>query len=225
MKFNIEQSWQDALRGEVTESILPPILEKLRDEVNEGYQIYPSFDEIFRAMNLTPLKKVAVVILGQDPYHQVGQACGLSFSVKKHMRLPPSLVNIYKELCREYGWRNMPPHGDLTSWAEQGVLLLNASLTVRHNMANSHANFGWQIFTDAVIKTISDKCENTVFLLWGNYARSKKILIDGKKHLILQAPHPSPLSAHRGFFGCGHFSKANDFLIKHQRLPIDWQIL
>lgn len=183
--------------------------------------IYPSMYDIFNSMKITPFSDVKVVLLGQDPYHNQGQAMGLSFSVPKGIKVPPSLVNMYKEIEKEL---SIPPkdHGDLTGWANQGVLLLNAVLTVREHQANSHKGKGWEFFTDGIIKKISDLKEGVVFLLWGGNARSKKHLIDAKKHLILECAHPSPLSAYNGFFGCGHFAKTNEYLISKGKTPIDW---
>ena len=180
--------------------------------------------DIFNALKFTPFEKVKAVILGQDPYHNEGQAMGLSFSVPKSMERPPSLVNMYKELKNELGLE-IKDSGDLTGWAKQGVLLLNTVLTVRAHQANSHKGRGWELFTDSIIKKISDKKDGVVFLLWGGNARSKKPLIDNKKHLILECAHPSPLSAYNGFFGCGHFKKANEYLIKVGKTPIDWSVL
>jgi uracil-DNA glycosylase len=177
--------------------------------------------DIFNSMKKTPLDSVKAVILGQDPYHEEGQAMGLSFSVPKGQDIPPSLKNIYKEIESEL---SIPPknHGDLSGWAEEGVLLLNAVLTVRAHQANSHKGKGWEFFTDSIIKKISDSKTGVVFLLWGANARSKKPLIDKNKHLILECAHPSPLSAYNGFFGCGHFKKTNEYLISHGKKPIDW---
>jgi uracil-DNA glycosylase len=192
--------------------------------VKDEYQthvVYPPGKEIFNAFNHCPMRAVKVVILGQDPYHGPGQAHGLSFSVKQGIRFPPSLLNIFKEIKSDIGL-DMPPNGDLTRWANQGVFLLNATLTVRAYQAGSHQNQGWETFTDEVIKAISFQRENVVFMLWGAYAQKKAELIDTEKHLILKAPHPSPLSAHRGFLGCRHFSKANEYLIEKQLKPIEW---
>ena len=179
--------------------------------------------DLFNCFRFTPLSEVKAVILGQDPYHEPNQAHGLCFSVKKGVALPPSLQNIYKEMKTDLGI-TQPNCGDLTKWAKEGVLLLNTTLTVREHRANSHSKCGWAWFTDSVIKIISDKTENTVFILWGGNARSKTPLIDEKKHLILQSVHPSPLSAFNGFFGCRHFSKTNDYLVKCGKQPIDWQL-
>lgn len=200
---------------------LVPIDTFLQQEKAAGKTVYPAAYDIFAALELTPLKNVKVVILGQDPYHGPDQAHGLSFSVRKGIRLPPSLRNIYKEIEAEYG-TPMPKDGDLSGWAKQGVLLLNATLTVEAGLAASHAKRGWERFTDDVIRAVSQQCDHIVFLLWGAHAQKKSTLIDRKKHLILETVHPSPLSAHRGFLGCGHFKMANDYLVEHQRTPIDW---
>ena len=220
-KVKIEQSWKEVLRDE----FLAPYFLKLKQNLvraKERATIFPPSNLIFNAFNLTPFDEVKVVILGQDPYHGLGQAMGLSFSVPNGIRVPPSLKNIYKEIYDDLGI--VEPHsGDLTYWAKQGVLLLNAGLTVEAGRANSHANFGWHEFTDAVIKHISDKKEGVVFLLWGNFAKNKASLIDPKKHFILMAPHPSPL-ARGGFFGCKHFSKTNQILTKLGKKPIDWDL-
>lgn len=192
-------------------------------EEKKKYRVFPPGNEIFNAFNLTPFEKVKVVILGQDPYHGYGEAHGLCFSVKPGVPLPPSLVNIFKELSDDVGF--IPPKsGDLTKWALQGVFLLNTILTVRENSPLSHKNKGWEIFTDAVIRTISEKKEHVVFMLWGSNAKSKISLIDASKHLILTAAHPSPFSAYNGFFGCRHFSKANAYLVSHNMTPIEWQL-
>jgi uracil-DNA glycosylase len=179
---------------------------------------------IFNAFNLTDLDQVKVVIIGQDPYHGPNQAHGLSFSVQKGIPAPPSLMNIYKEIQNDLGITNLKTKGDLTYWAKQGVLLLNATLTVRANQPNSHAGIGWQRFTDKVIQVLNEQCEHLVFMLWGNFAKEKGMHIDTKKHLILKAAHPSPFSADKGFFGCKHFSKTNEYLIKFGKSPIDWMI-
>ncbi|QBR10804.1 uracil-DNA glycosylase [Sphingobacterium sp. CZ-2] len=188
------------------------------------FQVFPPTDLVFHAFQLTPLDKLKVVILGQDPYHNHGQAHGLSFSVPEGMAIPPSLRNIYSELSTDIQGFQIPNHGNLTKWAEQGVLLLNATLTVRAHEAGSHQKKGWEMFTDEIIKAISYNCEHVVFLLWGSYAIKKSSLIDSSKHLILTSVHPSPLSVYRGFYGCRHFSKANDFLISKGEQPIDWQV-
>jgi uracil-DNA glycosylase len=195
----------------------------LQQQLAEHKTIYPPQAEWFSALEKTPLDQVKVVILGQDPYHQSGQAHGLSFSVKPGVRIPPSLLNIYKELETDLAIPRAQ-HGYLDYWAQQGVLLLNAVLTVEDSKANAHQGKGWEQFTDKVIATVNEHCENVVFLLWGSYAQKKGAMIDTQKHCVLKAPHPSPLSAHRGFFGCRHFSQANDYLLQHGRSPIDWQL-
>lgn len=200
---------------------------KIREFLKKEYftrTIYPPMNDLYNCFRLTPYDKIKCVILGQDPYHNEGQAHGLCFSVKKGVEPPPSLKNIYKEIKDDLGITEPPEFGDLTSWAKEGVLLLNTVLTVRAGAANSHKDCGWQQFTDEVIKKISDREEPMVFMLWGGNARSKKYLIDSKKHLVLECAHPSPLSAYNGFFGCKHFSKCNDFLIKNGKEPINWQL-
>lgn len=187
-------------------------------------KIYPSMYDIFNALKLTPYKDVRCVILGQDPYHGEGQAHGLSFSVRKGIQPPPSLVNIFKEIYDDLGIDNRGKHGELTAWAKQGVLLLNAALTVRAGQANSHHGMGWEQVTDSIIKLLNEREQPVVFLLWGGNARAKASLITVPQHLILQCPHPSPLSAYHGFFGCRHFSKTNAFLEQHGMPPIDWRI-
>ncbi len=199
---------------------------KIREFLMEEYSthvIYPDMYDLYNCFRYTPLNEVKAVLLGQDPYHNPNQAHGLCFSVKKGVQLPPSLVNIYKEIETDLGIKQ-PDCGDLTKWAKSGVLLMNTTLTVRAHMANSHSRCGWAWFTDSVIKLISENTENVVFILWGGNARSKAPLIDGSKHLILQCPHPSPLSAFSGFFGCKHFSKTNEYLISHGKQPIDWDL-
>ncbi|QQG37150.1 MAG: uracil-DNA glycosylase [Micavibrio aeruginosavorus] len=219
--IKLEQSWLDYLQPEFDQPYMHELRAFLKAEKQAGRCVYPRGSEIFNALNTTSFDRVHVVILGQDPYHGEGQAHGLSFSVRKGVALPPSLQNIYKEIEAEYG-RKMPHVGDLTSWAEQGVLLLNATLTVRQASAGSHQNKGWERFTDAVIRAVNDRHNHVVFMLWGSYAQKKGAFIDRKRHLVLQAPHPSPLSAHRGFLGCGHFKKANDYLVQAGCQPIDW---
>ena len=196
----------------------------LKKEKDAGYQIYPKGGDIFAAFDKTPFDRVKVVILGQDPYHGQHQAHGLSFSVQKGIAIPRSLNNIYKELMTDIPGFCMPGHGDLEEWATQGVLLLNATLTVRASQAASHQKRGWEQFTDQVIKNLSDQKQGIVFILWGSYAQSKSVLIDHRKHHIIKSVHPSPLSVERGFYGSKPFSKANDFLIKEGKTPIDWQI-
>lgn len=213
--------------GVLFEQFHSPSYLKLREFLkNEYYNhtVYPSMYNIFNSMKLTPLSEIKAVILGQDPYHEKGQAMGLSFSVPDGVEKPPSLVNIFKELKAETGM-DIPISGDLTGWAKQGVLLLNTVLTVREHQANSHKGMGWEEFTDGVIKKISDLKNNVVFMLWGANARSKKQLIDANKHLILESAHPSPLSAYNGFFGNGHFNKANEYLKAHNKNTILWDKL
>ena len=198
-------------------------LEKFLEAEYASKVIYPKKENIFNSLKLTPYSECRVVIIGQDPYHGLGEAHGLSFSVRENVKMPPSLQNIFKELNQDLGLP-IPTHGNLEKWAKEGVLLLNASLTVRAHMAASHAKIGWQRFTDAAIKALSDNRENLVFILWGNYAIAKENLIDHSKHLILKTVHPSPLSASRGFFGCKHFSKTNEYLINNNIKPIDWSL-
>ena len=222
MEVKIEQSWKDALAGEFEKPYFESLVRVLRQEKAAGKIIYPPGSQIFRAFDLTPVDQVKVVILGQDPYHGPGQAHGLSFSVPSGVPAPPSLKNIFKEIESDLGVR-MSGQPNLESWARQGVLLLNAVLTVRASEAASHGRIGWQEFTDAVIKYISDNCEGVVFMLWGNFARTKADLIDASKHVVLEAAHPSPL-ARGAFFGCRHFSRANEALAAFGRTPIDWQL-
>lgn len=220
VSFN--NSWDDVLKGEFDKTYYLKLREFLIKEY-KSYLIYPDMYKIFEALKLTDYEDVKVVILGQDPYHGANQAHGLAFSVSPEVDIPPSLVNIYKELESDVGFK-IPDNGYLVKWAKQGVLLLNTALTVRANMANSHRGKGWEIFTDQVIRLLSLREKPMVFLLWGKNASEKESLIDTGRHLVLKAPHPSPLSAHRGFFGCRHFSKANDFLTKNSIAPIDWQL-
>lgn len=222
MDVKIEQSWKDALGSEFDKPYFASLVRFLHNEKAEGKRIYPPGGQIFKAFELTPVKNVKVVILGQDPYHGPGQAHGLSFSVPENMPAPPSLKNIFKEIETDLGVR-MSGYPNLEKWARQGVLLLNAVLTVRSGEAASHSRIGWQEFTDAVIKHISSECEGVVFMLWGNFARTKSELIDHSRHCVLQAAHPSPL-ARGAFFGCRHFSKANTYLTSMGRNPIDWQL-
>ncbi|MBQ7899152.1 MAG: uracil-DNA glycosylase [Bacteroidales bacterium] len=222
MDVKIEQSWKDALGSEFDKPYFASLVRFLHGEKAEGKRIYPPGGQIFKAFELTPVKNVKVVILGQDPYHGPGQAHGLSFSVPENMPAPPSLKNIFKEIETDLGVR-MSGYPNLEKWARQGVLLLNAVLTVRSGEAASHSRIGWQEFTDAVIKYISAECEGVVFMLWGNFARTKSELIDHSRHCVLEAAHPSPL-ARGAFFGCRHFSKANAYLTSMGRNPIDWQL-
>jgi uracil-DNA glycosylase len=223
MDVKIENSWKQALKDEFSKPYFQQIPLHLKTEKSQGKTIYPPGSLIFNAFNTTPLDKVKVVILGQDPYHGPKQAHGLCFSVQNGVPPPPSLINIFKELQEDIGIK-IPDHGNLTHWAEQGVFLLNASLTVRASEPMSHSKIGWAAFTDTVIKKISDIKKNVVFLLWGKFAQEKSALIDQSKHLILRAAHPSPLSAHAGFFGCKHFSKANTWLMSKGIDPVDWQL-
>ena len=219
----ISNDWLPALSGEFSKEYYKNLFSFVKKEY-ETHVVYPPSDDIFNALHLTPLKDVKVLILGQDPYHEPGQAHGLSFSVLPGKAdTPPSLVNIYKELSDDLGCK-IPNNGYLKKWADQGVLLLNTVLTVRAHEANSHQQKGWEKFTDAIIKAVNEKDEPVVFMLWGRPAQSKKAMLNNPKHLILEAPHPSPLSAYRGFFGCKHFSKCNEFLTRNGLEPIDWQI-
>ena len=222
MQVRIEQSWKNALAGEFGKPYFESLVRFLHKEKAEGQVIYPPGSQIFRAFDLTPLDKLKVVILGQDPYHGPGQAHGLSFSVPASVTAPPSLKNIFKEIESDLGVK-MSGYPDLEKWARQGVLLLNAVLTVRAGQPTSHSKIGWQEFTDAVIRYISDNCEGVVFLLWGNFARTKSALIDHSKHHVLEAAHPSPL-ARGAFFGCRHFSQTNALLASRGLRPIDWQL-
>ena len=223
MDVKIEASWKSALKAEFAKPYFEQAAIHVKTEKSQGKTIYPPGSMIFNAFNQTPFDKVKVVILGQDPYHGPNQAHGLCFSVQPGIAPPPSLLNIFKELQDDIGIP-VPSHGNLTHWAEQGVFLLNASLTVRAGEPMSHAKIGWAPFTDAVIKTISDKKENVVFLLWGKFAQEKSVLINQARHLILRAAHPSPLSAYAGFLGCKHFSKTNEYLVKHGIDPVDWSL-
>ncbi len=224
MNFKLAQSWAEQIGSELDQPYMGALQAFLKQEMAAGNVVYPAADEIFNALALTDFKNVRVVIIGQDPYHGEGQAHGLSFSVRKGVRIPPSLKNIYKEIEREYGV-TMPQHGDLTGWAQQGVLLLNATLTVEHANAGSHQRKGWELFTDAVIRAVSEQHEHVVFMVWGAYAQKKGAIIDRRRHLVLESVHPSPLSAHRGFLGCGHFRQANEYLRDHALAEIDWQNL
>ena len=212
--------WDEILKGEFDKPYYLQIRQFLKSEYSSR-TIFPPMHDIFNAFKYTPFENTKVVILGQDPYHEPGQAHGLSFSVKRGVKIPPSLVNIYKELHDDVGME-IPNHGELTSWAKQGVLLLNATLTVRQGQANSHQKIGWATFTDNVIKHLNESKRPVVFLLWGSNARSKRAFITNKHHLVLEAVHPSPLSAYGGFFGCCHFSKANKFLEETNQSPINW---
>lgn len=218
----INNDWLDALKGEFRKTYYKQLFQTVNNEYRT-HRIYPPADDIFNAFHLTPLKDVKVVILGQDPYHGDGQAHGLCFSVKPDVEIPPSLVNIYQELHDDLGC-TIPSHGYLTKWAKQGVLLLNTVLTVRAHQANSHRGIGWEEFTDAAIQVLNAQDRPMVFILWGRPAQLKKRMLNNPKHLILEAPHPSPLSAYRGFFGSRPFSQTNQFLEANGIEPIDWQI-
>jgi uracil-DNA glycosylase len=222
-KIQLEPSWKDRLLPEFEKPYMEQLKSFLRKEAAAKKKIFPRGPEYFAALNHTPFDKVKVVILGQDPYHGPGQAHGLCFSVRPGVDVPPSLKNIYKEMKSDLGIEQ-PAHGYLQSWADQGVLLLNATLTVEAGRAGSHQNKGWEQFTDAVIDHLNREREGLVFVLWGSYAQKKGEFIDTKKHLVLKGPHPSPLSAHRGFFGCRHFSKINEYLKSRGQAPIDWQL-
>lgn len=218
----IEESWKNVLIDEFNKPYFHQLKEFLLAE-RQSYTIYPSGRNIFNAFAFTPFDKLKVVLIGQDPYHGPGQAHGLSFSVPNGIPKPPSLLNIFKELQNDLGYP-IPQNGNLESWARQGVMLLNATLTVRANSAGSHQNHGWENFTDAVISKISQQKSGIIFILWGRFAQNKEHLIDTSRHFILKAAHPSPLSAYNGFFGCRHFSKVNQILISQGQTPIDWQI-
>ena len=220
MQVRIEESWRQHLQSEFDAPYFAQLVAFVRQEYAQG-RVYPPGRLIFNAFDQCPFDQVKVVIIGQDPYHEPGQAQGLCFSVPNGVQIPPSLINIYKEIEDDLGVK-CPPSGDLTRWAQQGVLLLNATLTVREHQAGSHQRRGWEQFTDAVIATLSRERTGLVFLLWGSYAQSKRVLIDTSRHLVLQSPHPSPLSAHRGFFGNHHFSQANAWLQAHGQEPIQW---
>lgn len=221
-QVKIEESWKLKLAEEFEQPYFQSLIQFLKSEKAAGKVIYPPGSQIFNAFDTTPFNNVKVVILGQDPYHNPGEAMGLSFSVPKGIRTPPSLQNIYKEIQSDLG-HLIPSHGDLTTWAQQGVFLLNAILTVQKNVAASHQKSGWQLFTDAVIRKISQDTEGVVFMLWGNFAKKKKELIDTSKHLVLEAVHPSPLAGN-GFQGCKHFSQANTYLVSKGKTPINWAI-
>ena len=224
MAIELEPSWLEVLKDEFDKGYMVQLRAFLKNEKLSGNKIYPKGSDIFNAFEQTPFANLKVVILGQDPYHGENQAHGLSFSVQKGITIPPSLRNIYKEMTTDIPGFVVPTHGDLTEWAKQGVLLLNASLTVQAGMPGSHQKKGWEEFTDNVIKTISDKKEGIVFILWGSFAQAKAALIDHTKHHIIKSPHPSPFSADRGFFGSKPFSKTNEILIKEGKVPVDWQI-
>ncbi|TPV56799.1 uracil-DNA glycosylase [Aestuariibacter sp. GS-14] len=216
--------WQDVLGPVKHADFFQQLMARVDAERMAGKAIYPPASDVFNALTLTPLEEVKVVILGQDPYHGPGQAHGLCFSVLPGIKTPPSLVNIYKELAQDIDGFRIPSHGNLTQWAKQGVLLLNTVLTVEQGKAHSHAKWGWEAFTDAVIKSVNDTQQGVVFLLWGSHAQKKGQNIDTQKHYVLNAPHPSPLSAHRGFLGCGHFSQTNALLSQQGKQPVNWQV-
>lgn len=218
----IDNDWLEPLKEEFGKPYYSKLYKTIKHEY-ETRQIFPPADDIFNAYSYTSLKDVRVLILGQDPYHDVGQAHGLCFSVNPGIDIPPSLVNIYKELNSDMNCY-IPNNGYLKKWADQGVMLLNTVLTVRAHQANSHQHIGWEEFTDATIRILNEQDRPIVYMLWGKPAQSKESMLNNPKHLILKAPHPSPLSAYRGFFGCKHFSKANDFLVKNGYEPIDWQV-
>jgi uracil-DNA glycosylase len=224
MDVQIEQSWKQELKQEFPKAYFQQIVTLLKTEKIQGKTIYPPGPLIFNAFTQTPFTNVKAVILGQDPYHGPGQAHGLSFSVQEGVNPPPSLMNIYKEIEADLGIGMPARYGNLTKWAQQGVLLLNAFLTVRANEPASHSKVGWEDFTNAVIKKISDEKKGIVFLLWGKFAQEKQVLIDETKHYVLKAAHPSPFSADKGFFGCKHFSKTNELLLKQGVEPIDWKL-
>ncbi len=217
-------AWQEVLGPVKRADFFQQLMARIDAERAAGKAIYPPASEVFNALTLTPLDNVKVVILGQDPYHGPGQAHGLCFSVQSGVKTPPSLVNIYKELAQDIEGFHIPEHGNLTEWAEQGVLLLNTVLTVEQGKAHSHAKWGWETFTDAVIKSVNDTQHGVVFLLWGSHAQKKGQNIDTQKHYVLNAPHPSPLSAHRGFLGCRHFSQTNTLLSQQGKTPVNWQV-
>lgn len=224
MSVSIEESWLKVLHDEFEKPYMKSLKAFLLQEKQNGHTIYPKSSDTFNALNHTPFDKVKVVILGQDPYHGTGQAHGLSFSVQKGMIVPPSLKNMYKELSTDIPGFNIPNHGNLTQWADEGVLLLNATLTVRAHEAGSHQKRGWETFTDKIITELSEKRTGLIFLLWGKYAQDKAVLIDQHKHTIIASAHPSPFSAYRGFLGSGPFSKANAKLIEQGQSPVNWQI-
>ncbi|MEH6627639.1 MAG: uracil-DNA glycosylase [Motiliproteus sp.] len=219
----LDPGWRQVLEDEYQQSYIVDLKQFLSEQTSLGKEIYPAASDCFNALRFTPLDHVKVVILGQDPYHGPGQAHGLCFSVQPGIKIPPSLRNIYKELQADLGIDPVP-HGYLESWARQGVLLLNAVLTVEMAKAGSHQGKGWELFTDRIIHALNEQHTGLVFMLWGSYAQRKGAFIDRSRHCVLEAPHPSPLSAHRGFLGCGHFSQANDYLQARQKTPINWQL-
>ncbi len=222
-EIKLDASWHGRLRGEFESAYMSSLREFLREQKTLGKTIFPPGPEIFAALNATPFDAVKVVILGQDPYHGPGQAHGLCFSVRRGVRVPPSLKNIYKELGADVGFV-APQHGCLEDWARQGVLLLNSVLTVEASLAASHQGKGWEKFTDAIVNQLNENAAGIVFILWGSYAQKKGAMIDRDRHLVLQSPHPSPLSASRGFFGNHHFSRSNEYLREQRKTEIDWQL-
>ncbi len=224
MNIHIEDSWNEKLKSEFDKEYFIELVKSLRGQIDEGKIIYPAYKNIFKAFNITKFNSVKVVILGQDPYHGSDQAHGLSFSVPDGVTKPPSLINIFKELASDLQIA-IPSSGNLEKWAEQGVLLLNSSLTVEENKPMSHSKLGWQVFTDFVIKTLSDCRENLVFILWGKFAQTKEVFIDNKRHYIIKSAHPSPLSAYNGFFKSKPFSNTNEYLISKNIKPIDWNLI
>lgn len=224
MDIQIEEGWKQVLKPEFNKPYFQQVVTFLKTEKVQKKVIYPPGSLIFNAFNQTPFKDVKVVILGQDPYHGAGQAHGLCFSVQDGVQPPPSLINIFKEIEADIGMGMPARYGNLTKWAQQGILLLNAFLTVRANEPASHSKIGWETFTNSVIKKISDEKKGVVFLLWGKFAQEKQVLIDETKHFVLKAAHPSPFSADKGFFGCRHFSKTNELLVKQGFEPIDWKL-
>ena len=223
-RIKLEPSWKARVGDWLQRPEMRELSAFLRQRKQAGARIFPPGPRIFAAFDATPFDAVKVVILGQDPYHNAGQAHGLAFSVRPEVDIPPSLQNIYQELSRDIPGFVRPSHGHLQKWAEQGVLLLNTVLTVQAGQAHSHAQWGWETFTDRVIRQLNDHRDHLVFMLWGSHAQKKGAMIDRSRHLVLQAPHPSPLSAYRGFFGCRHFSQANAYLVAHGETPIDWQV-
>ncbi|KGQ63844.1 uracil-DNA glycosylase [Gallibacterium anatis] len=218
------RTWRDMIGSEKSQPYFQHILQQVQQQRDSGKIIYPPKADVFNAFRYTEFDQVKVVILGQDPYHGPNQAHGLAFSVRPNVQIPPSLQNIYKELSQDIAGFQIPNHGYLVNWAQQGVLLLNTVLTVEQGKAHSHANFGWETFTDHVIATLNQHTQGLVFLLWGSHAQKKGQFIDRQKHCVLTAPHPSPLSAHRGFFGCHHFSSTNQYLIQQGKTPINWSL-
>jgi len=222
-RVRLEPGWKSRIGDYLQREDMQQLRAFLRERVQKGANVFPPMPQVFAALDATPFDKVKVVILGQDPYHGFGQAHGLCFSVQHGTAVPPSLENVFKELQRDLGIAR-PAHGCLTHWAEQGVLLLNAVLTVEEGRAGAHQGKGWEGFTDHIVEVLNREREHLVFLLWGSYAQAKGKMIDTSKHRVLKAPHPSPLSAHRGFIGCGHFSKTNEYLLRHGMAPIDWSL-